>query len=92
MEEKEENPRENEVWTTSLNEEIFVPEMETTHVQNTVLFLIRKQEACTLHNLGNYRVNDRTALEWIELLKAELQYREDKINYSLRSEKTAVTL
>jgi len=62
-------------WTQANGEEISLEDMETQHIQNTIIMLAKKQEDCDKYGIGNYSLNDLTANQWIELFKEELKLR-----------------
>jgi len=67
--------RKNFSWETAHGDEILLKDMETTHLQNTIIYLCKKQEECTKYKLGEFEVNGMTAGEWIEIFRDELLYR-----------------
>lgn len=69
--------RSDTIWTTAAGDKLPVKRMETSHVQNTIILLDRKQKACEELNLGDLVVQSVKAADWIELLKVELQFRQD---------------
>ncbi len=68
-------PRPNPIWTTAAGEALFVSDMETPHLQNTIIWLTKKQNECAELKIGLYTINDRNAYNWISIMKAELKKR-----------------
>lgn len=68
--------RKSVIWTCADGREMFVKEMEVSHIQNTVIFLAKRQAKCDEHGLGAFTLNELSAGEWIELFREELTYRE----------------
>lgn len=62
------------IWK-SASSSIRICGMEKSHIQNTIISLYDKQEACTRLGLGTYEYEGRSALEWINLLRKELDFR-----------------
>jgi hypothetical protein len=70
--------RESLIWTTKNMDELVVAEMEYEHVQNTIVYLAKRQEEFTKYKVGEMRINDMTANEWIEIFREELKFRDSE--------------
>lgn len=67
-------------WKTADGRELLLKTMTTSHIQNTMIMLVKKQnewsELVGLKKIQDYKINDLTATEWIEIFSDELEYRE----------------
>ncbi len=68
--------RKTVIWTCGDGREVHVKEMEVSHLQNTIIFLAKRQEECDTYKLGAFVLNELSASEWIELFREELIHRE----------------
>lgn len=64
-------------WTTAQGDETLISDMGKGHLQNTIIYLSKKQEECNKYRVGNYEINGMTANEWIEIMRKEWATRED---------------
>lgn len=63
--------RKSLAWTSSNGESVLISDMSKNHLQNTIIFLAKKQEECTKYKVGDFEVNGMTANEWIDILRQE---------------------
>lgn len=63
-------------WTTASGDEIAVQDMEVQHLQNTIVYLSKKQEDYAKYKVGDLKINNLSAPEWIEIFRKELKSRE----------------
>jgi hypothetical protein len=64
------------IWKTAGAQTIRICDMVKSHIQNTIIGLCEKQEACIRLRLGIYEYEGKPALDWIDILRKELDFRE----------------
>ncbi len=83
--------RSNLEWE-SKDGDIYLEDMEDTHIQNIIIMLYNKQKSCNEIGLGIYKYNGISSIEWIDVFKKELKYRESLVigapEYVKEEEKT----
>lgn len=74
------------IWKSNNGKNYKIPEMDTGHIQNCIIKLIEKIEACDKLELGEFQYLGRTGYSWIWHFKNELEHRGViKHNYTTRN-------
>lgn len=63
------------VYWQSSNGSMLIKNMETSHIQNIIIYLHERQTKCTELGIGTYKYKEYNAEEWIEIFKNELEFR-----------------